>query len=114
VSQRDWQEELQNKQRNITPEDTIRNDALVERLLIRGDRKLTPVQRVAAILFSLLWGVAAGLTWWAVLDIAPGVTSNPALFIAVLLIALFGTGFSYLAFLLLRNGISGSSRRSRR
>lgn len=113
MKHREWLERVRQEQRNIAPEDTVRNDAVVEGLLIRGDQTLTPVQRIAAILFSLIWAFAAGMSWWAAFDIAHGVASSPALALGVLLIAAIAAGFSYLSLRLMWNAISGSRRKRR-
>ncbi len=114
MKRREWLAEVQNNQRNIAPQDTIRNDALVETLLIRGDKPLTRVQRIAAILFSVLWFSASGIVWFADLDIARDLHSNPKLVFPVLLIALVATAFAYIGFRMAWNGIVGGRKVRRR
>jgi hypothetical protein len=113
VKPREWQEEAQKRQRNIAPEDTIRNDAIAEGLLIRGDRRLTGVQRVTAVVLGLIPASVAILSLWAASDIATTGGFHPVYALIVLPIILFGVAFGYVAFRMIRTGITGGRRDGR-
>ena len=58
-SREEWLAEVEQRQRNIDPMGRIPNVASFQGTLIRGDRKLTPFQRFAALAFgapSLIFG----------------------------------------------------------
>jgi len=51
-SREEWLAEVEQRQRNVDPMGRIPNVANFEGTLIRGDRKLTPFQRFAALVFG--------------------------------------------------------------
>ena len=57
MSQSKWTEELEQRQRNVLPKDTIRNAAAVEGYVIRGDKRLTGVQRIGALVLGLCYSL---------------------------------------------------------
>jgi hypothetical protein len=57
---KDWQAELENRQRNIVFPDTVRNETNFLRSLFSG-MPLTRVQRIGAAILGVTWIVAVGL-----------------------------------------------------
>ncbi len=95
------------RQRNIAPEDTIRNDAIVEGFLIKGGRALTPVQRIGAILVSLVFLTVGGICLYAGIGILFFEGGPPSIenFIAVCLGLPIVIGMTYIGWRMFWNGI---------
>jgi hypothetical protein len=110
VNRSEWIGELHKRQRNIAPGNTIENDVLVERTLIRGDRRLTRIQRIAAVLLSLIPCTTGGLILWAAFNIAGEGGSSVAGYVAVSVITLIGIGVVYIGYRMICNGIIGGRR----
>jgi hypothetical protein len=101
-----WQDEIESRQRNILPLDTIPNGTAVEGFLIRGDRPFTPVQRAAAIILGVLFcapgvgGFGAIAMVWA----HPNRLDSPRLFFLLTpIVLLISAGWLYLGGKMLHN-----------
>ena len=57
MSHSKWNTELEQRQRNLLPEDTISNAAAVEGYIIRCDKRLTGVQRAGALVLGIVYSL---------------------------------------------------------
>jgi len=57
MSHSKWNTEFEQRQRNLLPEDTIPNAAAVEGYIIRGDKRLTGVQRAGALVLGIVYSL---------------------------------------------------------
>jgi vacuolar-type H+-ATPase subunit I/STV1 len=113
VKRFDWINEANNRQRNIAPLDVIRNDAMVEGSLIRGDRHLTSVQRIGSIIlgtFYLSFGL--GFLTLFIVGIVNGDFYHSAIAFMLPIGFLVMAGFSYMGYKMVRNGIIGGAPRT--
>jgi hypothetical protein len=108
-----WQDEVESRQRNILPPDSIRNGAAVEGFLVLGDRRFTPVQRAGAIILGVLFcapGVG-GLVATAMVLARPSQLDSPRLFFALVPVALvMSAGWLYLGGKMLYNAFRRRAR----
>jgi hypothetical protein len=101
-----WQVSSIRRQRNVLPEDSIRNTAFVEGFLLRGDRRFSPLQKVGAVVIGVLYSSPgiAGLIVSGLLFAHPDQLGSVAILIVPILV-LVSLGWLYLGGRMLRNVI---------
>jgi hypothetical protein len=105
--------DVRNRERNIAPEDTIRNDAFVEGTLIRGDKPLSTVQRVGAIIIGLFFLCFAAIFFWAdgSVMIFGGLEDRGINAVLVPIGFLIASGTAYVGYRMVRSGLTGGRPR---
>ncbi len=109
-------DDVRKRQRNIAPEDTIRNDAVLEGFLIKGGRPLTTVQRIGAALCGFFFLSVAGIGLYFAFSVLflEGSPPSPEWFVAVCLELLIIAGIGYLGVKMFWNGIRRTPRSAHR
>lgn len=101
-----WQASFVRRQRNVLPEDSIRNTGFVEGFLLRGDRRFSVLQKVAAVIIGVLYSSPgiAGLVVAGLLSAHPDQLGSVAVVIVPILV-LLSLAWLYIGGRMLRNVI---------
>jgi len=114
VSRSKWTEELEQRQRNVLPKDTIPNSAVVEGYIIRGDKRLSGVQRTGALVLGLCYSLpGVGGLVAAVLLAFDKDSSLPRWLVLLLtpVLLLVSAGWLYISTKMILNSLRGGGRK---
>jgi membrane glycosyltransferase len=116
VKRNDWMNDVRNRQRNIAPEDVIRNDAIVEGSLIRGDEPLSTVQRIGAIIIGMFLLAVGIIGLWAASSVMVfgGMENRFEHAVLVPLGGVISFGFAYIGYRMIRSGLTGGRPQRRK